>query len=57
MKMDRKELRDARHGKGTAAGSVERELGELHKLQESNRMNGIETITATCSEYFTIICC
>ncbi len=55
--MDWKELRDARHGKGTAAGSVERELGELHKLQESNRMNGIETITATCSEYFTIICC
>ena len=43
--MDRKELRNARQGKETAAGSVVRELRELHKLQESSQMNGIETIT------------
>lgn len=55
--MDRKELRNARHGKETAAGSVERELGELHKLQESSQVNGIETITVSCDEIFTIICC
>ena len=55
--MDRKELRNARYGKETAAGSVAQELGELHKLQESNQENGILTITATCSEVFTIICC
>lgn len=55
--MGRKELRNARHGKETAAGSVERELGELHKLQENSQINGIETITVTCDGLLTIICC
>lgn len=55
--MDRTDLRKARHSKETAAGSVERELGELQKLQESKQGNGILTITATCNEFLTIICC
>lgn len=55
--MDRTDLRKARHGKETAAGSVERELCELQKLQESKQGNGILTISATCDEFLTIICC
>lgn len=55
--MDRKEIRKTRQGRMTAAGSVAQELGELHKLQESKQENAILTITATCSELFTIICC
>lgn len=55
--MDRKELRTAKQGKTTAAGSVAQELGELRKLQESSQKNGILTISVTCDAYMTIICC
>ena len=51
------ERRDAKRGKETAAGSVELELREVQKLQGNDRMNGIETITASCTGIFTIICC
>ncbi len=55
--MDRKELRTAKQGKTTAAGSVTQELRELHKLQENSKENGILTISVTCDEFMTIICC
>lgn len=55
--MSRNERRNAKRGKASAAGSVELELREVQKLQGNNRVNGIETITATCSEILTIICC
>lgn len=53
--MIRTELRNAKLGKTTAAGNVKRELKELQKIQESEK--DIMTITVTCGEFFTIICC
>lgn len=51
------ERREAKRGKETAAGSVELELRELEKLQESDEAEGIRTITVGCGEAFTIVCC
>lgn len=55
--MSMNERRNAKRGKESAAGSVERELREVQKLQGNNKVNGIETITVSCSEFLTIICC
>jgi len=51
------ERRNAKRGKETAAGSVELELGEVQKLQVNDRGNGILTISVSCGEVFSIICC
>lgn len=55
--MSMTERRNAKRGKETAAGSVKLELKEVQKLQGNDRVNGIETITVSCSEIFTIFCC
>lgn len=55
--MSMTECRNAKRGKESAAGSVELELREVQKLQGNNKVDGIETISATCGEVFTIICC
>lgn len=55
--MSRTELRNAKLGKATAAGSLECELEALRKLQESSDVKEVVTITVTCTEVLTIICC
>lgn len=55
--MEMADRRTAKRGKQTAAGSVELELKEVQKLQGSNRVDGFETITVSCCEFLTIICC
>lgn len=55
--MDMDDRRTAKRGTQTAAGSVELELREVQKLQGNNRVDGFDTITVTCSEILTIICC
>lgn len=55
--MSRAEIRKAKYGQETVAGSMEKELQEVQKLQGNDMVCGIETITAGCTEAFTIICC
>ena len=55
--MSRAEIRKIKRGQETRAGSVERELKEIRKLQGDEAVNGIITITAGCDEILTIICC
>ena len=55
--MDMADCRTAKRGKQTAAGSVELELREVQKLQGNNRVEGLETISVSCGEFLTIICC
>lgn len=55
--MSRAEKRQALSNECTAAGNVMIELEELRKLQEISTADGIHTISVTCSEFLTIICC
>lgn len=51
------EYQETKISKESAVGSVELELNELKKIQGNERAARIETITVSCSELFTIICC
>lgn len=55
--MNRTEAREARRGKNTAAGNVAVEVKELGKLQNKKQVNGIQTISISCSEILSLICC
>lgn len=55
--MGRAETRKVKHGQETVAGSLERELDEIKKLQEAGAEDSMATITAGCDELLTILCC
>lgn len=55
--MSRTEIRKVKCGRETAAGSLERELNEIQKLQENEAADGILTVTVGCDTILTIICC
>lgn len=57
VNMSRTEARKVRRGKNTAAGNMEVEVEELRKLQNKKQVNGIETISISCSEILSLICC
>lgn len=55
--MSKEEARSAKRSGGSAAGNAAYELTELEKLQRSGVDSDILTITVTCSEVLTILCC
>lgn len=55
--MSRAEIRKVKQGQNTIAGSLERELNEIRKLEETGAEDGIFTLTVGCDAIFTIICC
>lgn len=55
--MSRAEIRKVKRGQDTIAGSLERELDEIRKLQETGAKDGIFTLTAVCDTILTIACC
>ena len=54
--MNRAEMRKKEKGKSTVSGDLRREMVEIKKMSDA-KINGIRTITADCSEIFTIVCC
>lgn len=58
--MNRDEVRNNLRTEGGAAGSPLFELEQLRHLQEAQakrRVQGFETITVTCGNFLTVICC
>lgn len=55
--MNKERMREMLLNDCGAAGNAEFELKQLEKLQMDQQPNDLYTITATCSEYYTIICC
>lgn len=50
------EMRKAMRRDSMAAGDVQLELQEVKKIQKSGS-DGFMTLTVTCSNWYTIICC
>lgn len=58
--MSKEEIRSILRAEGSAAGDSAFEIEQLRRLQESqakNRIQGFETITLTCSNFLSLICC
>lgn len=55
--MRKEELRLKKQGGISAVGDTRRELQALDQLQEKSKIHGIQTVTVTCGEFFSIICC
>lgn len=54
--MTKAEARKQMRGE-VVSGDVQYEIRELNKIQEKNKVDAIVTITVSCSEILTIICC
>lgn len=55
--MNRKEWREKLLQEKSVAGDTEFELGQIRKLQADQKPSEIHTLTVTCSEIMTVICC
>lgn len=54
--MNRAEMRKRERRQSTVAGDLEREISEVKKLSH-DKESEIYTLTATCGDFLTIICC
>lgn len=57
--MSKEEMREMRKGGSSAAGYAAKELEQIEKLQKVSQGTDMEiiTLTAGCSEIYTLICC
>lgn len=55
--MDKRELRNKLLRESNAAGDPEFELNQLRRVQTGPEESDMYTLTVTCSEIATIICC
>ena len=57
--MNKEEMRKMRRGANSAAGYATKELEQIERLQKVSQGTDMEiiTITAGCSEIYTLVCC
>lgn len=55
--MTKAEAREQLKSGGFVSGDVQYEMLELNKIQQKTKVDAIETITVSCTEVLTIICC
>ena len=55
--MSKKEIRDQLRKECIVAGDVDFEMEQLRKVQNSGGGNDVLTLTVTCSNIFTLVCC
>lgn len=55
--MDKRELRSKLLRESSVAGNPEFELSQLRRAQAGQESPDIHTVTVTCGEFMTIVCC